>query len=70
MFHWQNGWFFDRVRESGAVRLVKRSEAKLDADIQCSAEITADEWASIVASVSGRGETQERWNAALRFHQE
>lgn len=69
-FHWQHGWFFERDRQTGAVRMTKRREAKDDAEIQCSAEIPADEWASIVASVSGKGESGERWNQALHFHQE
>lgn len=34
------------------------------------ARLDANGWASLVASVSKRGETSETWEAALKFHKQ
>lgn len=63
-FHWKDNWFFER-REDGAVRIYHLDEHGIaDEDI----EIDADSWASIVASVSARGENAETFNEARQFH--
>lgn len=69
MFHWQDGWFFTRL-PGGGVKIVKHEKASIDAPIVVAAEIDADSWASIVCSVSAHGETSDRFNTALAFHNE
>lgn len=65
MFHWRDGWFFERVANSSSVpdpnyasvRIIKRKEPKDDSPVVVEALIPPSEWASIVASVSALGET-------------
>jgi hypothetical protein len=77
MFHWTNNLFFGR-RSDKSVRILKfravpsiwpaadneYSNDATDLDVT----IPANEWASIVASVSYAGESDGRWNQALEFH--
>ena len=69
MFHAKDGWFFSRLAY-GKVVIEKRENAKETSPIVSYAVFTAEEWASIVASVSSGGEMDGRWKNALDFHQE
>lgn len=60
-FHWTGSWYFMRMPD-GAVRIRNTSLGGVVA------VIPANEWASIVCSVSKLGEDGERWNAAQDFH--
>lgn len=71
MFHWKDGWFFDRVAigsDLGVVHIVKRETAHPDSPIVVEAFVPAAEWASIMASVSVEGETSYTWPLAVAFH--
>ena len=64
MFHWRDGWFFERLGSAdetperfASVHIIKRAEAKDTAPIIAEAVIPPSEWASIVATVSALGET-------------
>lgn len=64
-FHAHNGIFFKRTDEGDVlVTIVSETEHS----IQETHTIPSGVWASVVASVSGRGETYERWQQALAFH--
>jgi len=65
-FHWRNDVYFKRL-EDGSVR-VRRFEWFNGAPHPKDWVIPANEWASVVCSVSQLGETGERWNAAQDFH--
>jgi hypothetical protein len=58
-FHWQDGWYFGRVKESGDVAI--RHEAKIIL-------IPKAEWASIVAEVSRHGGTAVEYQRAVELH--
>lgn len=58
-FHWRDGWYFTR-RDGGAVEIRQHDKVAL--------QIPALEWASIVASVSKRGETAETYKEARELH--
>lgn len=73
-FHWQNGWYFERL-DDGSVRIYhqdpvsKRTAGEGEfAEYDTCIDIHMDSWASIVASVCARGETGETWREALQFH--
>lgn len=67
MFHWRDGWFFERMPD-GSVMITKRKDAGLESPIITREIIPPGEWASIVASVSIKGENDRRWYTALDFH--
>jgi len=67
MFHWQDGWFFERLYD-GTVRIEKRKDAKLEGELIASAEIPAHQWASIVAAVSVWGDHNPFYEMARVFH--
>lgn len=58
-FHAHGGWLFSREVD-GAVIVEPGSAA--------AATFTADTWASIVASVSSKGENTQTWDAARALH--
>jgi hypothetical protein len=68
-FHWKDNWYFER-REDGSVRI--HHEVPLGEDdppeVDVLLEIGKDSWASIIASVSERGETAETFKEAGEFH--
>lgn len=71
-FHLKDGWYFQRLEPEGKVRIyheegVKQAESKFSAYDVC-LEIDADSWASIIASVSARGDTAEAFQEAKRLH--
>lgn len=67
MFHAHDGWLFIG-HDDGSVTIEKRESAQEDATMLVIGNFSADEWASIVASVSKRGEADRRWYTALEFH--
>ena len=66
-FHWQNGVFFERTVDA-SVRVTRGGD--FDTDGEEIFTIDRNSWASIVASVSERGEADGRFYDALRFHGE
>lgn len=67
MFHLENGWYFSREKD-GNVKITKREDAEADAKLITTITMTADDWASVVASVCLDGETRDAHSAALHFH--
>lgn len=61
-FHWRDNWFFKRMPDA-SVRV-----SQVTGEWFTQLEIPANEWASIVCSVSVHGETGERWEASQDFH--
>lgn len=51
MFHVANGLFFQRLDDSGAVRIVKRESNDPESPIQFDAVLTAHAWMSVVTEV-------------------
>lgn len=68
MFHAHNGWFFRRVPENGNVVIERHKTADENSPLIAACFFTPEMWASIVASVSIKGEADMRWYAALDFH--
>lgn len=62
-FHAKEGWCFQRL-DNGWVRMT--FSGTLNAQVDFDPNI----WASIIASMSARGETRETFDAALAFHGE
>ncbi len=66
MFHAKDGWFFQRV-DNGDVRIMLQPSG-FGGQPQAQVQLSSDTWASIVATVSAKGETAESWKAASNFH--
>jgi hypothetical protein len=66
-FHWRNGWFFKRMT-GGSVRITRVTHPPVEGQFEWQFTIPENEWASIVCSVSEKGETSERWQDARNFH--
>mgnify|MGYP001260749776 FL=1 len=68
-FHWRDGWYFHR-NEDQSVRIAHFLfvDGRPQYPPVVNVCIPAEAWASIVASVSARGETTETYYAALAFH--
>lgn len=64
-FHARDGWYFRREND-GSVRIL--APDSLGPGAHQVVTLDADTWASVVASVSGGGETSESFQAARRFH--
>lgn len=67
MFHAADGWFFKR-NPDGSVHIEKRKGGKEDGEVEASGDIGPNPWASVVATVSARNETDATWNEAMKFH--
>lgn len=67
MFHWNNGWFFERLKDD-SVHIIKRETARDDAPIISEAVIPVHQWASVIAAVSLEGDTAQTWEKALVIH--
>ena len=72
-FHSHSDWYWERLADGG-VRVVQKlrrftvgMEKPETIELQDHV-LTAEAWASIVASVSARDETGETFRAALAFH--
>ena len=63
-YHWRDNWFFMREPD-GSVSIKAPAGGDIEARI---AVIPADEWASIIASVSASGDTAETYRLAQLFH--
>jgi len=63
MFHARDGLFFERQAD-GSVRVLVKEQNQT----KFSTVLSADGWASVVATVSARGETLETWNEARQYH--
>lgn len=68
MFHSHDGWFWERTRDGG-VRIVKCDDARAGSPTIAEHLLTADEWASIVSTVSAGDEVDGRFYAAKAFHE-
>jgi len=64
-FHWYGGLFFRRGNEDGIVEIGSGTDFDSVTVIH---SIDANSWASIVSSVSARGENHETFHEALEFH--
>lgn len=65
--HESDGWYFKRELD-GSVTIRVTSYGDMGAFVLREHRIHPDSWASIVATVSELGETQERWSEIRRFH--
>lgn len=68
MFHLADGLYFEQLPD-GAVRILKRKT--VDADFEATVldiTISAEEWASVIASMSHYGEEHYGFYRALSFH--
>ncbi|MPZ13780.1 MAG: hypothetical protein GEU73_05050 [Chloroflexi bacterium] len=64
-FHTKEGWWFGRL-EDGSVGITKTNErAEI---IEHQVVLAPNEWASVVAFVSTKGDNAESFDEALRFH--
>ena len=69
-FHLEQGLFFKRL-ENGKVRIRKYKTAhSKETEIIFEQVIDAFGWASIIGSVSNKGEGDGRFDIALQFHNE
>lgn len=75
MFHLRDGFFFERLGD-GAVR-IRYAQPVIFQDgspdtthmaVIAQTTVPENEWASVLASVSGPGETAETWQAARNYH--
>ncbi len=67
MFHAQDGWFFERL-EDGSVAIHHNPDNVPNQSKSPVVTVSPNVWASIVASVSARGEEGGRYYDALKFH--
>jgi hypothetical protein len=69
-YHAKAGWFFERMTEGnvGSVVIVKREYGVDNPKLLLAIAFYPDEWASIVASVSARGDTAVVHSEALELH--
>lgn len=67
-FHWREGMYFKRIAD-GSVKITQTQGGGHSEDVEWQKTIPASEWASIVSSVSKRGETSETYRAVLAFHE-
>lgn len=58
MFHAKNGWFFER-QEDGSVKVISPKDRII---------LDPDTWASVIASMSIRGDSAEAFQEAKRLH--
>lgn len=63
-FHSKDGWYWERTPEDGVLIQLETPQGNIIAEHR----LTAEAWASIVASVSRRGEESGRFYEALEFH--
>jgi hypothetical protein len=65
-FHAKDNWYFRR-EEDGSVRIL--APDSLGPGAHQAVTLDANTWASVVASVSGTGETAATFEAARSFHE-
>lgn len=66
-FHLRDGFTYERVGETGDVRLRLRANHGGN-DVVREVTVPENEWASVVASVCKAGEDAVTWQAARDFH--
>lgn len=67
MFHLRQGFFFERT-DGGDVHIVYAPAPHNDPlDIVAEITVPANEFASVMATVSHRGETSETWQEAVKY---
>lgn len=66
-FHARSGFYFKRLPD-GSVRVRVTMEPAHGSPTFQAIELPENEWASVVASVSRRGEDATTWQAARNFH--
>ncbi len=67
MFHYKDGIYFKR-EDNGSVTVIKKESAHYAAKTITEFNIDPDGWCSIIATVSDKGETSEKWEEANKFH--
>lgn len=69
-FHWKDGWYFERLDTEGNVRIYHEEKGQTEEPKECDVvlDIDPDSWASIIASVSARGETGSTFHEAQKYH--
>src|SRR5262245_48432192 len=67
MFHVNNGLYFERVGD-GSVRVVKKESATENAPIIFEYTLDANDWASVISSMSVDGEENGGFYYGLNFH--
>lgn len=65
-FHQRDGWYFSRL-EDGSVQIRVEDSTAANREFRTHM-IPPNEWASVIASVCGAGETAATFRAAERFH--
>lgn len=65
-FHAKDGWYFRREQD-GSVRIL--APDSLGSGAHQVVTLDANAWASVVASVSGTGESASTFEAARSFHE-
>jgi hypothetical protein len=65
-FHWKDNWYFTRLPH-GVVAIAKFTSPEAE-DPEFEIKIPAEQWASIISSVSDFDETSVRYQQALDFH--
>lgn len=68
MFHVKDGLFFERHAD-GAVRIMKRTDARDDAPVLLDMVVDKHSWASVIATMSTHGEEHYGYFRALSFHE-
>ena len=66
-FHLREGFYFRRL-ENGDVNIFVTETPRHDSAILREIVIPENEWASVVASVSAKGENADTWQQARDFH--
>lgn len=63
MYHARDGLYFAR-QPDGSVKVRIEPINGVPTEV----ELTADTWASVIATVSARGENADTWNEARQYH--
>ena len=67
MFHVRDGFFFEQQTD-GAVRILKRADARDDAPVVLAMVLDKHAWASVIATMSFYGEENCGYFRDLFFH--
>ena len=66
MFHLREGFFYERMPE-GQIHIVHAMTVEGLPKVVGDITVPDNEWASVMASTSYRGETRETWIEALKY---
>lgn len=67
-FHWQDGLYFKRNEDHSVTITQMKSNNGDEKEVVFSTTIPENGWASIIASVSAKGEVDGRFYKALEWH--